>query len=479
MRLVLMFSAMSVRFLLFMLGVSVFATVPAHAQIVELPPDPASTKVTLPPLDRDRVIAMSDDVDAPVIHLTLPEVVARVQSENLRVLLNREAVEQALQDTYVQRSRLLPRVGLEVSQQRNRFVNVGRGFGGGAGGTPTTQNRSDAAIVASMSVFDLQRIADFRLAKLGYEISELSYQTFLQDIVTEVAAAYYTHLRNIRRLEVSDANIERDKVLLDLAESQFQAGTATRLDVTRAEVQLAGDMLARLQQETEVVLSAMRLKRLLDLDLDAILVLEDPNADGLPDPHHLDFSLRQILMQRPEYRRAEVELSRERLERDKADWERVPTVSVFGEYGYASTEIIDSNQQNQWGIGVALSMPIFEGFRIRANRLRADSSIRAQEYVVRDLENQIGAEYRVVIEDIQSRFKQIAVSQKRVELSQEELSLALRRFEEGVAGNREVVDAQTALATSEDDLVESIFLYSLSRVEWARVIGDINRLARE
>jgi outer membrane protein TolC len=48
-----------------------------------------------------------------------------------------------------------------------------------------------------------------------------------------------------------------------------------------------------------------------------------------------------------------------------------------------------------------------------------------------------------------------------------------------VADNREVVEAQNRLAQAEDNLVEAVHQYNLSRVELARARGDVRTILAE
>lgn len=410
------------------------------------------------------------------LELRLSDVLDRIASQNLTVLLNREVVEETLQRSYAVRAALLPEINLDLSQWRTQNAGVNN-----TGNNPRRgpQNRFDVLVTGSMPLVDLNKIADYRLAKLGYEISELRYQELMQIVLTEAAGVFFLHLRNLHRLDVIDANIERDEVLLDIARQRFDVGVATQLDVTRAEVQLSGDRLSRLQQETEVYRSEQLLKRLLDVDLDSELLLIDPSEDRPKPPVAPVESLESILLARPDYREALAEQEQNRLARRAADWQRLPTLQLYSEYGYAAQTFLSGNFENQWAMGAAVSMPIFEGFRIRANRLQADARIRAQDYYLRDLENEIGNQYRVVRAELESRFKQIQIAEERIRLSRLELELATSRFEEGVADNREVVDAQSNLAQSEDELVEALFQYNLSRLELARTLGNVRLLLVE
>ena len=63
-----------------------------------------------------------------------------------------------------------------------------------------------------------------------------------------------------------------------------------------------------------------------------------------------------------------------------------------------------------------------------------------------------------------------------MELSEEELILARTRFTQGVADNREIIDAQAALADANDEMIETLYQYDLSRLSLARAKGDVRLL---
>jgi outer membrane protein TolC len=71
------------------------------------------------------------------------------------------------------------------------------------------------------------------------------------------------------------------------------------------------------------------------------------------------------------------------------------------------------------------------------------------------------------------------VAEKTQKLAQDQLRLAQQRYQNGVADNREVVEAQTQLAVADDNLVEAIYQYNLSRVELARARGDVRTVLLE
>lgn len=402
---------------------------------------------------------------------SLRDTFQRVTSDNLTALLNRQGVEEALQASYMERSKLFPQLNLSARQVRNQTDNVGLGLGALGNIEFPPANRFDGLIEGSLAILDLRKWADYKLAKKGYEISDASYQDLLQDILAASGQAFFNYLRDLTRLEVIEANIVRDTVLLDLAQAQFDAGVAMRLDVTRAEVRLAEDIREKLEQETRVLRSETEFKRLLNYDYSKPIALN--RWGGAEPPTDLDIPLDWILSKRADYRAAILETERAKLDRKAAGWDQLPSALIFGDYGYASSDVFSNNRDSVWTVGVELTMPIFEGFRIRSNKLRTDALIREKEYYVQDLTKRIEQEYLVAVQNLKSRYQQIAITQKKLSLSQEELELARDRFENGVADNRDVVDAQNGLALTQDEYIDAVYQYNLARLALVRTLGNV------
>ncbi len=415
------------------------------------------------------------DIAPAVINLTLAETLRQVEAQNLNVLLSREFVQQAIEAANRERSVLLPKVEIDVRQTRSKFY-LGQ-IGGGSGSS--TFNNFSAKLIGSFKVIDPTARAIYEAAKMGISVAEYEYSLALQEVLNAAVRSYYTHLRNLARMTLIESNIDRANVLLDLARTQVDAGVATQIDLTRAQAQLATEKQDKLQQETLVVESGLILKQILNLDPSKELKLMafrmDEDSSSIPAAG----SPEEAYAIRSDYQQATEQLEQNKLEKRASKWQRFPTLSIFGDYGYGSFDAFDFEGENTWLVGVGLNMPIFDGFQIGSNKRLADSRIRAQEYRIKDLENQIRSELEFSVQDARSRLAQIAVAEENKNLSDEELHLARIRFEQGVADNREVIDAQNAVAQTNDNLVQAIYLYNLARLELARVRGEVRSILRE
>lgn len=411
---------------------------------------------------------------ASAVTLTLEEALKAVDESSFTVLLSREAVLQSLEVQRQQRAGLLPTVSFDAAQRRSRSASFGENLTRGG-----VSDRFDASLSARLDVLNPQRIASYAAARLGVSVAELDVDVTRQNVLATVAQTYFQHLRNVSRTDVLDANIARARALLDLASRQVDAQVATQIDVTRAEAQVANAEQARLQHETFLQTSELALKRLLALDLTATLGLAPFNVrrvEASPFVASLEVT---AFERRVDYLRAQRLLEQNELEVRAARFGRLPAAGFSGSYGRASEHAFDGDDAPAWSTSMGVSLPVFDGSRVRALTGLALSRYRAQELRVEELKLRIGAEVRLATQDARSRFAQVAVAERSKRLAEDELRLAQVRFENGVADNREIIDAQNNLAIAGDNLVEAVYQYNLSRVELARVGGEVRAILGE
>jgi outer membrane protein TolC len=413
------------------------------------------------------ITSTATSVAQEVFPLSYDEALARAEKMNVDVLIGRESVQQAIEARIRARGALLPQLDATASQSRSKNRS---GF---------TGNEFSGQLVGSMTLLDIQRIADFNVQKVGERAARTSFEQGVQTVLDTVSTLYFSHLRNLRRLDLNQANIERAEVLLRLARSQLDAGVATQIDVTRAEAQLATQQQQLLQQQTATFDSELQLKRALEIPEEANLQIREFSAARSLDPSLASLAGSSVLDKRLDYQAQQQQLEQNRLEVRAARYQRAPSLRLSAGAGLGSEVFWEGDYDDSWNIGVSASVPIFDGFQIESNKRLADSRVRAQELRVNNLQRRINDEVRLALRDAQSRLSQIAVAEKNASLAEEELRLARIRFEQGVADNREVVDAQNSLAAANDNLNDALFLYNLSRLELARVRGDVRLLLGE
>ncbi len=399
--------------------------------------------------------------------LTLERALADAENVNLSVLTSRELITQSEESVRAARSVVLPDITLRASQFRRDTGRAG------------AADDFEAGLFGTMPLFDLRAFDSLKAVKKSVEVSRFRYEQAVQQVLAGVAEVYFDHRRDLAYEAVIEANIERARALLEQSRNRVRAGVATQIDVTRAEAELLTAEQSRLQQQTVTVASALRLKQLLNLDLDLQLGLDPFEVRREVDPGLRGMPLDHVLERRADYQAAISDVDRLKLVRRAYARERAPTVDAVAQGGVSSERVLDGEEDEFWSVGVQMSVPVFEGNRISANVRRTESELRQAEYERQDLARAIATELRIALQDVESQLAQIEVAEKNLALAAEELRLARVRYEQGVADNRELIEAENRYASSSFNLVRSHYSYNVARVEFARARGDVRLVLQE
>jgi len=407
--------------------------------------------------------------------------IALAPDGNARVRLAQQSVRQAEARSDQARAALLPNVSGTISQQnqnRNleafglRIETPIPGFGIPKVVGPF--NTFDARLAATQTVFDFGAIRRYQSSKTGVDAASADSEAIRDQVARQVAGLYLGALRAGARIEAAEANVQLAEELLKLAANQKTAGTATAIDVTRANVQLANERQLLLVARNERRQANLQLLRAMGLGLNTPLQFANqlgfPPVDVLPPEQ----AIAAALESRADFTAQEKREEAARLSYSGARMERLPSVTGFADYGSIGTGINNAIPTRTYG--VALKLPIFDGGRLEARRSEVRTQYEQERISTADLKQQIDLELRLAMDSLQSSKEQVEVARGGLEQAQDELARARRRYEAGVAGSIEVTDAQTRLARARDNHIAALFLYNQARIDYGLALGRIQQM---
>jgi outer membrane protein TolC len=154
--------------------------------------------------------------------------------------------------------------------------------------------------------------------------------------------------------------------------------------------------------------------------------------------------------------------------------ERLPTLGLVADDGLIGKNGARLLNTYTWGLQV--SLPIFDGFRREARVQEQQSVVREAEVRQRELEQQAAVDVRGALIDLSGAREQLDAARERLRLAEQELSQARERFNAGVAGNADVVNASLGLTASRTLVNDAMTAYELARVALARATGSVTQL---
>ncbi len=334
-------------------------------------------------------------------------------------------------------------------------------------------NVFDARASGTQSVFDFSAIRRYQASRAGIGAARAETENTEEQIAANVARAYLAVLRADAELEALRVNIELAEEIFDEAVRVRAAGTGTGIEVTRARVQLANEQQRLLVAENERRRAALQLLRAMGMRLDTEIELTGRLEYAPVDVVTLDEARAAALQRRPDLRSQQQREANARLAASAVSLERLPSVAAFADYGTIGTGITSAFPTRTYGL--SLRVPVFDGGRREARRAEAASQYRQERVRTTDLEDQIELEIRVSLDALASAERQVKVADEGLELAQNELAQARRRYTAGIATGLEVTDAQARLERARDNRTAALFNHNLARIDLAQATGRVRQ----
>jgi outer membrane protein len=287
-------------------------------------------------------------------------------------------------------------------------------------------------------------------------------------VVQQAKVGYFEVLKNQRLVQVAEETLNAQEKHLEQARAFYDVGLRPKIDVTRAEVDVARD-----RQNLITVRYRLQNSR---VDLERILggpptpgpyrlaeVTERPER-----PPRLEPLIDEALAVRPEVLRFQAQVKAAEGQLRAAVGRNWPSIDGIGGYNYSNTEF---PLENNWQVGVQMSWPIFTGFRTQGEVNEAKSLVKqAQAELERErlqVTQQVSQAYLRLGEAEES----IATARVALRQAQENLDLADGRYRSGVGDAIEFSDAQVSLTRAKSDLVSASYEYLQAQAELERALG--------
>ena len=333
-------------------------------------------------------------------------------------------------------------------------------------------NNYDGRVTATQTLFDWSSVKRVRAAGARADGSRAEAGATVEVAAQTAAVAYLRATRAQAVVAAREADSSIAAELVTLAEAQKAAGVSAAIDVTRARTQLVAAEGLLVVARNERDRARIDLARSLGLDPATSLALTDTLAAtlGAADvPAERDSAVALAVTNRPDLRAEQARGAAARQAGSAIKAERLPRLEVAGDYGVNGLTVPGAIATRD--VALMVSVPILDGFGREARVSEQDAVARESAVRERDLRDQIAADVDAGYLDLRSAQAQQAIAAERLRLAEDELAQSRERFKAGVAGNIEVIDAQSNLIRARDSDIDARFAAASARVTLARAAG--------
>lgn len=319
-------------------------------------------------------------------------------------------------------------------------------------------------------------IQGWKAAKAAEHAAHFGKMTARGEVVQQVAVAYLRAVADQSEVENAKALVAQAQLFADHAHEAHVAGVAANLDELRAKVQLQSQQQALIAAENQQEKDLILLKREIGVDPEQAIELTDPApyselAEQTPE------EVRAVAYQnRQDYQNYQNQVVAYRTLHNVYRSERLPTLSFYGNYG-TSTVNGAGTHGDFIAMGI-LSFPIFREAKLRGDSDVSKAKMQETNAQLDDLRSHIDEQVRSALLDVSANKQLFEVARSNVDLATRALSDETDRVNAGVDDNLPLVTAEATLATAENNLVESLYAYNVSKIGLARATGVLEQQYR-
>lgn len=414
-----------------------------------------------------------------ILALTLAEAIERGLKYNLGLVLGQQGTRTAEAVRLRALSGLLPNASIHVSETAQQINLAALGFSGFPGIPQIIGPFSvvDARAFVTQPVLDLAARYGARAESAGVKAAQFSYEDARDIAVLTVAYLYLQAVAGQARIEAVRAQFATAEALYKRAADMKSAGVVAGIDVLRAQVEMQAQQQRLIYFRNEFEKQKLNLARAIGLPVGQQFNLSDPLSYTPPPALTFEQAVEEAYRSRSDYRRALELVSAAESARRAAQAERYPTVSLDGNYGAIGRS--PGQSHGTFVAAASLTIPVFQGERVKAAVLEADARLEQRRAELEDLRAAIYYQVRTAFLDLTAAGEQVQVARSAADLAAQQLAQAQDRFAAGVVNNVEVVQAQEAVATANDNYINGLYGYSLGKASLARALGGAEKRAKQ
>ena len=328
----------------------------------------------------------------------------------------------------------------------NPFSSFGNlGFG--------AKNQYNVGLAFSQNIFAGGRIqAQNNVADAGRRTADIELAAQRAQLRLDVTQAYFDAALADRLVALAESSAVQTANVLKQTQLSRNVGNVSEFDLLRAQVTSANQRPIVIQRQSDREVAYLRLKQMLNLPLDGPVqlttVVDDPAAikEAIAPTRMMGDT---TAVNRATVREAVEAVNAQRGLVTVAKAQRFPTLALTSQYGKVAFPITNfpktGDFRTNWTIGVASTIPLFTGGRIKGDQLVAEANLNEAKARYDQVREFAALDSRVTLNDLMQARAAWDASQGTAEQAARAYSIAEVRYKEGISTQIELNDSRILL----------------------------------
>jgi outer membrane protein TolC len=321
----------------------------------------------------------------------------------------------------------------------------------------------------TQNLINLNAFQSYMAAKHNFQAAKLTAQDARDLVVLTVGNAYLLCVADEARIKAVQAEMDSSKLSFDQAKDAHEAGTSPRLDVLRAQVDYQSEQQTLIATVNQLAKDKLALARAIGLPLDQQFQLTDTTPFQSLDTPDPEAAFQQALRQRKDLAAAAEQTKAAQASSKAAFDDQLPTLKATGNFGDQGETVTHSH--GTYTAEGELSSPVLQFAKMHGEREVAAAQLDQAKAKLSDQVQQVNADVRDAILDIQTAAKLVDATRNNVDLAREALSETQQRFKAGVDESLAVSQALATDRQAEDQYISALYQHNVAKLSLARALG--------
>jgi outer membrane protein TolC len=346
------------------------------------------------------------------------------------------------------------------------------------------QYNSTIAAEATQQIFNQSVFTGIKAAKVSEDYYNQNIQRTEEEVIQQTSTLFYQAVSVQAQRNILQSNIRDVEKNFAIAQERLNNGLVRKVDVDRLKVNLTNlnTNLRSLDDNYQNLVNQFKL--IIGLDLQTPVELNEPLLNDTTT-YRYDPSLLATGWEwenKIEYQQFNTQLKLYDLERQSFSSGYYPTLSAYARFqrqGVSSELMLpddNSNWYNTSSIGLTLSIPVFDGFRKSAQMQQSKIRRIKTENNMAYTKQYSHTEYQNALHAFETNYSNYLAQKDNVKLATDVYNITSNNYNEGLSPLTELLDAETSMLVSQNELIEALLKVKEAEVNLLRAKGEMKNL---
>jgi outer membrane protein len=334
--------------------------------------------------------------------------------------------------------------------------------------------QTNATASAEQVIYDKSLLIGIKASKPNQVRAELNTRQTKEDLIYQISNSYYQVFVAQEQVALLRDNLERTKQVLNVLKLQRDNGVIQPIEYDRTQVSYNTIQSQLTQAEYSYQVAQNQLKFQMGLPLETPLALQDSLLlTKKPSTAAQGFEARNLTA----FQLQETNLELQRLDQKRIEAGYLPRLSANARYGTLAlgNELLPSfNNFTGFGsIGVKLTVPVFDGFRRKAQVNQSKLNINILEEQQRLNAKAYQLQFNNALSQLQRAELSLDSDNDNVKLAQKVYDVTLLQYKQGTRPLTDLINAENSYRQAQTSYIGSMISAYRARLDLEKSQGTL------